>query len=265
MVRVRDVLRCMDEAAPFYMKLDFDNIGLMVGDPAHPVTRVLVALDATEAVIAEAEAFGAELIVTHHPLIFHPLRSVSAADGVGRRVMRLVRSDTAVLSFHTNLDSAEGGVNDALMEALGGRVTGLLAPHGTHPDGTPYGIARLGELPEALSVEAFLERVRKALNCAGLRYVAGDRPIRKLACCGGAGGGELGEVLAAGCDAYVTADLKYDQYLSAQEAGLTLIDADHFCTENVVVPKLRELLSSRFPELEVRIAERLGQTVRAYP
>ena len=265
MVSVKDVLRCMDQAAPFYMKLDFDNIGLMVGDPAHPVTRVLVALDATEDVIAEAEDFGAELIVTHHPLIFHPLKSVSASDGVGRRVMRLVRSDTAVLSFHTNLDSAEGGVNDALMEALGGRITGLLSPHGTHPDGTPYGIARLGELPEAVSIEAFLERVRAALNCAGLRYVAGNRPIRKIACCGGAGGSELPEVLAAGCDAYVTADLKYDQYLSAKEAGVTLIDADHFCTENVVVPKLRELLKSSFPELEVRVAESLSQTVRTYP
>ena len=120
-------------------------------------------------------------------------------------------------------------------------------------------------LPEALPIGAFLERVRTVLSCNGLRYVAGDRPIQKIACCGGAGGSELAEVLAAGCDAYVTADLKYDQYLTAQEAGLTLIDADHFCTENVVVPKLRELLRSGFPELEVRVAESLAQTVKAYP
>ena len=260
MVTVGDVCGYMDRAAPFYMKFDFDNIGLMVGDPARPVTRILTALDATEAVVAEAKAWGAELLVTHHPLIFHPLKAVRADEPQGRKLMELIRADIAVLSFHTNLDAAEGGVNDVLMAALGAEVTGLLDPHGAHPDGTPYGVARLGELPEPMDFGDFLQRTKAVLHCKGLRYVGG-RPVQRLACCGGSGGGELEAVLRAGCDTYVTADLKYDQFLTAQAYGLNLIDADHFCTEHPVIPELAALLQARFPELEVRVSRALGPTI----
>ena len=260
MVTVGDICGYMDTVAPFYMQFDFDNIGLMLGDPARPVTRVLTALDATEAVVAEAMRWGAELIVTHHPLIFHPLRHLSADEPQGKKLMDLIRADISVLSFHTNLDAAEGGVNDVLMHALGAEVTGLLAPHGAHPDGTPYGVARLGELPEPMDFPEFLRRTKSALRCKGLRYVGG-RPVRRLAVCGGSGGGELEAVLNAGCDTYVTADLKYDQFLTAREYGLNLIDADHFCTENPVIGELAELLQGQFPELEVRVSRALGPTI----
>ena len=264
MVNVRDVCNALNEIAPFYMKMDFDNIGLLTGFPDRPVTKILTALDVTDAVIEEAISVGAELIVAHHPLIFHPLKAVTADESHGRKIIRMVKHDLSAICIHTNLDSADGGVNDALMEALGGSVTGLLAPHGVHPDGRPYGIARLGELPEALPLEDFLRRVKTVLNCNGLRYVAGNRPVRKLACCGGAGGSELEAVLAAGCDTYVTADLKYDQYLTAKEAGLNLIDADHFCTENVVVPRLKAMLEARFPALEIRVSRVHEQTVQSF-
>lgn len=261
MVTVGDICGYMDTVAPFSMKFDFDNIGLMVGDPARPVTRILTALDATEAVVDEAKAWGAELIVTHHPLIFHPLKSLRADEPQGRKLMDLIRAGISVLSFHTNLDAAEGGVNDVLMAALGAEVTGLLDPHGAHPDGTPYGVARLGELPEPMEFETFLQRTKAVLRCKGLRYVGG-RPVHRLACCGGSGGGELEAVLRAGCDTYVTADLKYDQFLLAEEYGLNLIDADHFCTEHPVIPELAALLQGRFPDLEVRVSRALGPTIR---
>ncbi|MCC8157559.1 MAG: Nif3-like dinuclear metal center hexameric protein [Oscillospiraceae bacterium] len=257
--QVRDALNA---AVPFSMQMDFDNVGLLCGFPDATVTRALVALDITDAVIEEAVSGGAELIVSHHPLIFHALKRVTADDDRGRKLIRMLRSGISAICLHTNLDAARGGVNDLLMTALGGRVSGLLAPHGTLPDGTPYGITRLGELPEPLQLSDFLVHIKQSLGCPGLRYVAGTRPVHHLACCGGAGGGDLEQVFAAGCDTYVTADLKYDHFLWAKEAGLNLIDAGHFCTENVVVPHLRDLLMTHFPALDVRISAVHGPTIR---
>lgn len=264
MASVREICDFFNENAPFYTKFDFDNIGLLVGDPAREVQCVLTALDITDAVVEEAAERGAQLIVSHHPLIFDPLKSVTTSDRIGRKIMRLVREGIAAICLHTNMDTADGGVNDCLMAALGGSVTGLLDPHGAHPDGRPYGVARLGELPEAMELPDFLARVKGTLGVNALRYVSGGRPVKRLACCGGAGGSELEKVLRAGCDTYVTADLKYDHFLCAKEMGLNLIDADHFCTENVVIPHFAALLRARFPSLDVRISERHGQTAQVF-
>ena len=264
MASVNEILSCLDRFAPIATAMDFDNVGLLVGFPEREVTRVLCALDVTDAVIAEAEAFGAELIVAHHPMIFHPLKSVRSDDPAGRKVIRLLQNGMSAINMHTNLDAAVGGVNDALMDALGIPVTGLLSVCGTLPDGTPYGIERVGELPEALPLEEFLARTKSALRCRALRYVPGGRPVKKVAVCGGSGGSELEAVIASGCDTYVTADLKYDRLLLAQEAGINLIDADHFCTENVVVPRLRDWIRAAFPALEVRISETHDQTACFY-
>lgn len=264
MASVREICGFFNENAPFYTKFDFDNIGLLVGDPAQEVHRVLTALDITDAVIAEASGLGAQLIVSHHPLIFDPLKTVVADDYKGRKLYRLIREDISAICLHTNMDTADGGVNDCLMAALGGTVTGLLDPHGAHPDGRPYGVARLGELPEATGLETFLARTKHALGVNMLRYVSGGKPVKRLACCGGAGGSEIEKALRAGCDTYVTADLKYDHFLWAKEMGLNLIDADHFCTENVVVPHLAALLRGRFPALDVRISTRHKQTAQVF-
>lgn len=264
MAAVKDIRDYFDGFAPFSTKMDFDNVGLLAGFPEAEVTKVLTALDITDAVIEEAAAWGAELIVSHHPLIFHPLKQVTDEDNTGKKVIRLVQNHMSAICLHTNLDAAEGGVNDALMEALGGRVTGLLTEDGAYADGRPYGIGRVGELPEPMPLEQFLARTKRNLNCSALRYVSGGRPVYKLACCGGSGGSELERVAATGCDTYVTADLKYDRFLLARELGLNLIDADHFCTENVVVPRLQALLKTRFPALDVRISETLKQTAQFF-
>ena len=208
--------------------------------------------------------WGAELIVSHHPLLFHPLKRVTEDDLTGRKVIRLLRAGISAICMHTNLDAAAGGVNDALMEALGAKTTGLLDSHGTGADGQPYGIGRIGILPRPMPLDAFLARTKGRLLCGGLRYVSGGRPVEKIACCGGSGGSMLEAAVAAGCDTYVTADLKYDHFLSARELGINLIDADHFCTENVVVPKLKARLDIAFPALEIRISERHRQTVQFY-
>ena len=262
MATVKDVRDYFEETVPSYMKLEFDNVGMLVGTCETEVQTVLLALDITDAVIEEAVSVGAQLIVSHHPLIFDPLKRVTDDDPKGRKIIRMIRSGISAICLHTNLDTAEGGVNDCLMAALGGHVTGLLAPHGTHPDGRPYGISRIGELPAPVEFQEFLERTKQRLNCCGLRYVDGGRPVHKLACCGGAGGSEMREAVKAGCDTYVTADIKYDVFLSAKEAGLNLIDADHFCTENVVIPRLKQLLVEGFPEQDLRISKVHKQTIQ---
>ena len=262
MASVKEIRDFFEETVPSYMKLDFDNVGLLLGFCEAEVKKVLVALDITDKVIGEAEAIGAELIVSHHPLLFDPVKRITDDDPKGRKLIRLIRDGISAICLHTNMDTAAGGVNDCLMEALGASVTGLLDPHGAHPDGTPYGISRVGELPAPVELEVFLARTKQRLNCAGLRYVDGGRPVRHIACCGGAGGSDMWKAFEAGCDTYVTADLKYDHFLSAKELGLNLIDADHFCTENVVVPHMRKLLTERFPALDVRISKAHRQTVR---
>ncbi len=261
MAIVKAIRDALNERVPNYMKLDFDNVGMLVGFCGAEVTTALCTLDITDTVIEEAVSLGAHLILSHHPLLFEPLKRVTDDDLKGRKVIRLIENGISAICLHTNLDTAEGGVNDCLMAALGARVTGLLSPHGVHPDGTSYGVSRLGELPAPVDLEEFLVRTKQRLNVSALRYVDGGKPVHHIACCGGAGGSDMRKAFEAGCDTYVTADLKYDHFLDAKELGLNLIDADHFCTENVVVPHLKRLLLEIDPSLDVRISKVHKQTV----
>lgn len=256
MMTVSDVLLALEEKAPCGLKLDFDNVGHLVGHGDASVTRVMTALDITDDVIAEAAEWGAELIVSHHPLIFSPVKSVTDASWVGRRILALAESHMAAVCMHTNLDAAQGGVNDALMAALGGAVTETLDPIS--------GIGRIGMLPAPMGFSDFLAHTKKALCANGLRYHDAHRTVQHIACCGGSGSGEIALAFEAGCDTYVTADVKYDQFLEAKNLGINLIDADHFCTENVVVPVLARWLREAFPALEVRQSQNHGQTVCFY-
>lgn len=264
MASVKEIRDYFDEIAPYDMKLDFDNVGLLVGFCDAEVTKAVAALDITDDVIEEAVSLGAQLIVSHHPLIFDPLKRVTDDDTKGKKIIRMLTNGISAICLHTNMDTAEGGVNDRLMAALGAEVTGLLAPHGAHPDGSPYGISRLGKLKSPVEFDEFLARTKQRLHCNGLRYVDGGKPVEYIACCGGAGGSDMMKAYAAGCDTYVTADLKYDHFLLAKELGLNLIDADHFCTENVVVPYFKEQLAGRFPEIDVTISKVHKQTIQFF-
>ncbi len=262
MVKVKEIRDFYDEIAPFYMQFDFDNIGILVGFPDNEVRKVLVALDITDEVIDEAITFGADLIISHHPIIFEALKRITIDDVKGRKVIRMIQNGISAICLHTNMDSAEGGVNDALMTALGVKTPELLCPHGNHPYGAPYGISRFGCLEEAVGLDEYLSAIKVNLSANGLRYVSGGKKVYKIACCGGAGAGDMLKALEIGCDTYVTSDLKYDHFLLAKELGLNLIDADHFCTENVVVPVLRDKLAERWPELEVEVSNVHKQTIK---
>lgn len=252
MATVKDVYGLLDEKAPFSSQLSFDNSGFLVGRGDKQVKHILVALDITREVIDEAVRLGADLIVSHHPVIWDAPRSVTDETLLGRKLLALIQNDIAAICAHTNLDAAKGGVNDALAAALGLEDTELLKVYGTYADGTPFGIERIGTLHGAGKVlPEFAAEVREKLGANGVRYVDAGRPVHRVAVGGGSCSGSIRDVLAAGCDTFVTADVKYDGFLDAKALGLNLIDAGHFPTENVVCPVLISWLKQTFFDVKV--------------
>lgn len=245
--RVKDIFSELCRLAPLELQLDFDNAGFLMGREETQVTKVLLALDVTSQVVKEASEWGAQLIVSHHPLIFSPLKRIT-----DEKLLRLAAANISVISMHTNLDIASGGVNDVLMMSLGASVDAPLDEHNC---------GRIGHLPQELSMEEFLSRCKSVLGTSGLRYYSSGRPVKKLAVMGGSGGDSLETVFGLGCDTYLTADIKYHQFLQAAELGINLIDGDHFCTENLVIPVLAEKLQAKFPDVSFQISERHRQVI----
>ena len=234
------------------MKMDFDNVGFLVGDGSREVHKALVVLDITDEVIEEAVEFGADLILAHHPLMFST-KNASTDDPIGRKLVRILGAGMSAICLHTNLDAVDGGVNDALMSVLGISAEGIIEPFGTGADGKAYGMGRFGTVAEC-SLSDFLKHCKTALGCNGMRYVDSGKPVRKVAVCGGSGSSMLDEVAALGCDTFVTADVKHNGFLDAKEFGINLIDAGHYSTENVVVPVLEKMLNDRYPEISAKIS-----------
>lgn len=254
MTTVGDILDAVQQLAPVSMKMDWDNAGLLCGSCRQPVQRVLLALDPFEGVCREAERWGAELIVTHHPLIFSPLKAVTDDTAVGRSIQRLCRAGISAINAHTNLDCASGGVNDVLAGTLGLQQVQVMDPMGTDEQGRPWGLLRMGTVQQQ-ALTAFLAEVKKRLNCPGLRYCDGGKPVHRVAVGGGACASELVDAWRAGCDTFVTSDVKYNQFWDAQDLGMNLIDAGHFATENPVVSLLAQKIAAHFPEIQVKISE----------
>ena len=263
MTTVAEILKFVETLAPRAMKMDWDNVGLLCGSKANPVTKVLIALDPFEDVCREAAAWGAELIVTHHPLIFQAMKSITDDTSIGRGIMLLCKSGISAINAHTNLDCAPGGVNDVLAQTLGLKDIHVIAPKGVDGNGNEWGLLRCGEVNKQ-SLEAFLRSVKGALGCKGLRYVDGGKPVHKVAVGGGSCAGGMLDALDGGCDTFVTADIKYNQFWDAQDLGLNLIDAGHFHTENPVVAVLAEKIAAAFPEVEVKISENHHDCMKFY-
>lgn len=263
MTTVADILKYIETfVAPPYMKEDWDHVGLNCGHLDTSVTKVLVALDPFDEAIAEAKAMGAELLVTHHALIWKP-GFVTDADAQGRRTLELIEHNIAHINAHTNLDCAPGGVNDCLAAALGLAEIEVIAPAGSDAEGRPFGLLRMGTVPEQ-PLDTFLNTVKTSLGCDGLRYVNPRGTVRRVAVGGGSCAGAMNQARAAGCDTFVTADVKYNQFRDAQDLGLNLIDAGHFHTERPVCTALAERIAAAFPEITVKISETQGDPMKFY-
>ena len=256
MPTVHEIERSLYDWAPRELAEDWDNVGLLVGSGAREVSRVLIALDVTGWVAQEAVERGAELIVAHHPLMnctWHKVQNVLDDNAQGRLIQTLIRHDVSAICMHTNLDAADGGVNDVLAHALGLEGLSMLSEEK---------IGRVGTLGREKSLEEFLRDVVQYLGCQGLRYRDGGKPVHKVAVGGGACAEYIPQAIALGCDTFVTADVKYHDFLDAN--GLNLIDAGHFETENPVCEAIRAYLADRFPRLETIISTSHKDVIQYY-
>ena len=245
MITVRDVESTLYNWAPSGLAASWDNVGLLVGAPDREVKKILTTLDITESVVDEAVQTGADLIVAHHPVMnctWHPVQTLRTDDRQGRILTGLVENHISAICMHTNLDAADGGVNDALAEKLGLLQTDYL---------TDEKIGRVRTLKCQIPLVEFTRFVVKSLGCNGLRYTDCGRPVHRVAVGGGACGDEIDAVIAAGCDTFVTSDLTYHQFLDAAPKGINLIDAGHFPTEDPVCAKIVAYLEKEFPQLTI--------------
>ena len=253
---VKDLLRTLDNIAAFGLAEQWDNVGLMVGDPDHLIEGILVALDPTEEVLAEANECGADCIITHHPLIFNPLKAIYTNQPLGRFLSQALKNEISVIGCHTNLDQAVGGVNDVLASSLGLVDTRPLVPAVKSHDAedSEIGFGRVGRLAETLSRKALIDKLCLFFNLPALR-VAGKIPekVSTLAVCGGSGS-ELAEAaFAGGAQVYITGEVKHSTARWAEASGFCIIDAGHFATEKPVVASLVNMLESVFAEKEISI------------
>lgn len=252
MATVADILNFINTIAPEEMKEDWDHVGLNCGRMDKQVKKILVALDPFEDVCEEALETEADLLVTHHALIWNP-GFVTDMDAQGRNTLFLIENNIACINAHTNLDCAPGGVNDILAEKLGLQSIQVINPKGVDNQGRQWGLLRQGTV-ETMTLTDFLNHVKKQLGCPGLRYTDSSKPVQKVAVGGGACGSELMDAVHAGCDTFVTADVKYNQFWDAQNYGINIIDAGHFYTENPVCVYLAQQLRQAFPDVTVAMS-----------
>ena len=253
MTTVQNILQFIETLAPCYMKEHWDKVGLNCGHLDKPVEKILVALDPFQSVCEEAVQTGADLLVTHHALIWTP-GFITDWDEQGRNTLYLIEHGIACINAHTNLDCAPGGVNDILAGRLGLDDISVIDPKGVDALGRPYGLLRKGSVTKQ-ALPDFLSCVKEKLGCEALRYADGGKPVRNVAVGGGACAGELQSVAAAGCDTFVTSDIRYNQFWDAKALGINLIDAGHYHTENPVCSYLAQQLQGAFPEITVEISK----------
>ena len=239
MITVQQVEQKLFDWAPRQLAESWDNVGHLVGDPGREVRRILVSLDITERVVQEAADGGFDLIVSHHPVMnctWHPVQTLRTDDRQGRILTKLAENRISAICMHTNLDAAEGGVNDVLAQKLG--LEGLTPL-------TEEKIGRIGTLKCEMPLVEFTRFVIESLGCNGLRYTDCGKPVHRVAVGGGACGDYIPQAIAAGCDTFVTSDLRYHDFLDTTE--LHLIDAGHFPTEDVICEPLVTYLQRAFP------------------
>ena len=240
MLTVQNVYDFINARAPYDIQDPFDNSGLLVGDPAAEVHAVHFAMDLTQRVIDEALAARADLIVTHHPIMFSPIKHLVATDYESRLVLQLVRSGVAMISAHTNLDKAPGGIDDVLAERIGlSHVTG-------------EGYVRIGDLPHPMDAAELAAHVSRTLDTV-VRPMGTGRSITRVAVCSGAGGNEWPVAHGWGAQAFISGEIKHHDALAAVDAGLFCLEAGHHATEEPGIFALADALQNELNALQCNV------------
>ncbi|MCR4849277.1 MAG: Nif3-like dinuclear metal center hexameric protein [Bacteroidales bacterium] len=250
---VKDIMSCITEIAPLQWQEHYDNAGIQVGDLNAEVRKTLICLDITEEIVDEAVAKNCDLIVSHHPLIFHGLKHLTSDTYIERAVRKAIKHDVTMISMHTNLDNSYFGVSRMLADKLGLKKLHLLQPSQAEPE--ICGAGMIGEFPTSMGELDFLNLVAETIGSPCLRHSAlRGRQITKVALCGGSGTPFMSDALRQKADAYLTADIKYHDFF-VPEDKILLVDGGHFETEQFTKQLIKELIQKKIPTFAAEIAE----------
>ena len=237
-MKIAQIVEIIENYAPGMLAEEFDNVGLLIGDKNREAEKVLLSLDVDEFVAEEAVRLGVQLIVSHHPVMFSPVQKITADTSEGRCLLKLMENKISLYSAHTNLDSTKGGLNDLMCELLGIKESEVLSNPGAE-----YGIGRVGNLKEPITLSELAERVKLLFSLDNVRFSGnGDKTIQRVALCSGGGGSMVFDAVSSGADVYISGDLKYNNVRDLVFSGVSFIEIPHYKSE-IFAPKLfREIL-----------------------
>lgn len=252
--KLKDILRLLEDMIPSQVAEDWDNTGLQVGDPSQEIGRIFLALDPTHHALKEAGKRNAQILLTHHPLIFKPLTSLNRAIPPGDVIFEAMERKISIVASHTNLDVIDGGINDMLSGLLGLQDVEILDPRGGL-NTIRVGLGRIGYLQEPARLQSFSISVKRILGNDGIKIVGRkDRMIRRIAVVGGSGGSLVRKAWTQGADLLITGDVRHHEALEARSLGLALMDAGHFYTEKAALKLFAESLEKRFKDMGWRVS-----------
>ena len=251
MCTVGDIYNYIDKFAPFESCAEWDNVGLLVGDKSKAVKRAAVALDITPHNVMKAAEAGCNLIISHHPVIFHPIKALNSQSAS----YLLAKYDISAICAHTNLDAAAGGVNDVLANVIGLRDVRPI--YSKESENLAFG--RLGVLTQSIKAKDFAQVIKEHLGAPRVDFTCGDKEIKTVAVSSGSGADlYIDFCIESNIDAFVTSEIKHHQCLEAVQAGLCIIDAGHFCTERIICKPLADMLSAAFSTAEFVILDEVA-------
>ena len=249
--KVKDVTKVIEDFAPLSIQEGWDNSGLCIGSPEAPVTSVLLGLDCTPELVDEAIECGAEMIVTHHPLIFSGLKKISPEDQVGEAVIKAIKAGISIYAAHTSADKVIAGVSGAMAARLGLQNVSIL-----DEDGEGTGLGVVGDLPQPLPAAEAVALVKERFSLKAMRT---SRPVEgkisRVAMCGGSGGSLIKAAAASGAQLYISGDISYHNFFTRE--GFMIMDIGHYESEIEIVDILFSLLRKNFPTFAVRITQNI--------
>lgn len=259
---IKEITTLLEAVAPVHLQESYDNAGLIVGNPETEVTGILFSLDAIESIVDEAVILGCNLVVSHHPIVFRGLKRFNGANYVERVVIKAIQNNIALYAIHTNLDNVlYRGVNERIGQRLGLHNMSILAPK---PNSTETGAGVVGQLPQSMSETAFLDMLKTSMKAGCVRHTALlDKPVSRVAICGGSGSFLLAEAKKSGADVFVTADFKYHEFFDAEDQ-LVICDIGHYESEQYTIELLFEIIYEKYPNFALHLTKRNTNPVHYY-
>ena len=244
MTKIAEVIHYLEQIAPLNLQEGYDNAGLIVGDYQQEITKAVVCLDSTEAVIDEAIQQGANLVIAHHPIIFGGLRKITGANYIEKTIIKAIKNDIAIYAIHTNLDNVHAnGVNEKICNKIGLINCQILSPK---PGESSIGSGMIGELADPMASHEFLSHLKTSMSLNLLKHTALNKDkVTKIAVCGGSGSFLTEAAIDQGADVFISADYKYHQFFDAN-GQMVIIDIGHYESEYFTIELIRELLTEKF-------------------